>query len=53
MEREKVKKKYDISEETLQMIERGLEELKKGNVSDPIDIKEDFSELFESINSSN
>lgn len=37
----------DIDPRTVEMIESGLENLKKGNVSDPIDMEEDFPDLFD------
>lgn len=40
-------KGLEISKKTLQMIDRGIEEMRKGNVSDPVDMEEDFPGLFE------
>lgn len=37
----------DISQRTLEMIERGLDEFEKGNVSDPINMEEDFPGFFD------
>ena len=36
-----------VEKRTLRMIRKGMKELEEGNVSDPIDIHEDFPELFE------
>lgn len=35
-----------IDPRTLRMIDRGMEDLKRGNTSGPVDMKEDFPGLF-------
>lgn len=37
----------DIDPRTVEMIERGIENMKNGNVSDPIDFEEDFPDIFD------
>jgi hypothetical protein len=39
--------KDQIDPRTLEMIKSGIENLKKGNVSGPVDLEEDFPGLFE------
>lgn len=44
---QRLHEKTDIPKKTLRMIDRGMKEAKKGNVSGPVDIEEDFPSLFE------
>lgn len=45
--------KHNMSGETFDMIDKGLEEAKKGNTSGPIDIEQDFPGLFKEVSDKN
>lgn len=42
----RIHRETGIAKEALRMIESGIEEMKAGNVSDPVNVKKDFPELF-------